>query len=315
MANTRGFVLVNALVIVAALSAVAVFLLARSEAGRARLDAGTMAEQVTLNLDAFDAYAASILARDSNMTDHKSEAWAQPLPPVDLLQGSVSGEIRDLQGLFNVNWLADPENTLAQTAFDRLLAALSVPPQVGTEIQTFLRPGGPKDRVVWRSMAPALDPVGGAILSMDQLRVLPGLTDRHFDRLRPFLAALPGDTLLNINTADYEILSAFLPNVPPAALARILAARDMEPFPSPESFLIATGLATAEDTEEENNGNPDTQEDRTVLTQDRISVSSDWFHVHSQTKLGRQTARRETVLFRKTRPAVTASVWHQSSRP
>jgi len=50
-----GFVLVNALVIVAALAMLATLLLVRAEGGRARLQAGLEADQLTLALDAFEA--------------------------------------------------------------------------------------------------------------------------------------------------------------------------------------------------------------------------------------------------------------------
>lgn len=310
--GTRGFVLVNALVLVAALAAVSVLLLARSEAGRARLMSGATAEQVTLNLDGFDALAISILSRDMNATDHRGEAWAKAVPPVDLEQGQVSGQIQDLQGRFNVNWLADPENILAHEAFDRLLKTLAISPQTGTAIRSFLQPGGPSERAVWRGLDPALDPVGGAILSVEQLTVIPSLTTRSYDRLRPFITAIPGDALLNVNTASREVLAAFLPQLPPAALSRILAARNIQPLPSADAFMIAVGLG---ETLEEGEEGGETEPDPTALSADRISVASDWFHVSASTRVGDLTASRDTVLHRKGRPPVIQAHWRQTLRP
>lgn len=310
--GTRGFVLVNALVLVASLAAVSVLLLAQSEAGRARLLTGTAAEQVTLNLDAFDALATTMLARDLNGVDHSGEAWAAPVPAVDLEQGQVSGQIFDLQGRFNINWLANADNVLAQEAFDRLLATLAVSPQSGSAIRSFIQPGGPSERTSWRALTPALDPVGGAILSVEQLQVIPSLPDKSLDRLRPFITALPGDSLLNINTAEREVLSAFLPNLPPAALSKLLSARAITPFSSTESFLTAVGLDTEQDEDEAG----ETEEpDPLQLSQDRISVTSDWFHAQSSTQVGDLTAARDTVLHRRGRPPILKVFWRQTRRP
>lgn len=310
--SSDGFVLVNALVLVAALAAVSVLLLSRSEAGRARLLSGATAEQITLNLDGFDALAATILSRDLNATDHNGEAWAEEVPAVDLEQGQVSGRIQDLQGRFNVNWLANPENVLAHEAFDRLLKTLAIPPQAGTAIRSFLQPGGPTERAVWRAQNPALDPVGGAILSVEQLRAIPSLTTRSYDTLRPFITALPGDALLNVNTVEREVLSAFLPQLSPAALSRILAARNIQPFPSAETFLIAVGLGeTLEEKEEGDESEPDPA----LLSVDQISVATDWFHIQASTRVGDLTASRDTVLHRKGRPPVVETYWRQTRRP
>lgn len=310
--GNRGFVLVNALVLVAALAAVSVLLLSRSEAGRARLLSGAAAEQVTLNLDGFEALATTILARDLNATDHKGEAWAEPVPPVDLERGQISGQIQDLQGRFNVNWLANPEDILAQQAFDRLLQTLAVSPQAGTAIRSFLQPGGPSERTQWRTQDPALDPVGGAILSVDQLKAIPSLTSRSFDRLRPYITAIPGDALLNVNTVEREVLSAFLPQLPPAALSRILAARNTRPFPSSDAFMIAVGLGAAE---EEGEAVEESEPDPTLLSADRISVATDWFHIEASTRVNDLTASRTTVLHRRGRPPVIEVHWRQTLRP
>ncbi|SMX26099.1 General secretion pathway protein K [Pelagimonas phthalicica] len=306
----RGFVLVNALILVAALAAVSVFLLSRSEAGRARLVSGSGAEQISLNLDAFDAFAFETLARDLNGIDHLGEAWAKPLPPVDLARGQVTGSLQDMQGRFNVNWLVDADNLVAQNAFDSLLKILVLSPELGRDIRAFLQPGGPSDRAVWRQMQPALDPVGGAVLTLDQLRAIPSLSDENFTKMQPYLTALPGDSTLNVNTAKPEVLAAFLPNLPPATRARLLAARDQDPFQSTTDFLAAARLPT----EEEREGQGD-EVDPLLLTEQHISVASEWFLVQSQTKIDKLTARRETVLHRKGRPPVFDVLWRQTRRP
>lgn len=81
---------------------------------------------------------------------------------------------------------------------------------------------------------------------IEQLDRLPGLSDRGRERMRPFLTALPGDSKLNVNTANPQVLAAFLPDLSAAALDQILVARRQQPFGSVQAFLVLAGLS-AED--------------------------------------------------------------------
>ncbi|WP_373051200.1 type II secretion system minor pseudopilin GspK [Thalassovita aquimarina] len=309
----RGFVLINALVIVAALAAVAVLLLTRAETGRARLQAGIEAEQLTLGLDAFEALAVTLLMQDTNpAVDHPGEDWASAGYDVPLARGAVAGQIRDLQGLFNVNWLADPENTLAAQAFDRLLTRLAVPSNAGAAIRDFVGPGGPDDSAAFLRLDPPLAPVGGSILMLDQLRSLPGLSPRAFERLRPYLTALPGDSRLNVNTAPHHILAAFLPDLPGAALNRVVSERDRDPFRSVEAFMTKVGLARPENDTEDADGN---DEDPATLSADDIAVGSDWFQADITARLDDRMAERVTVIRRPAAPRRPEIAWRISRWP
>ena len=306
----RGFVLVNALVLVAALAAAAALLLARAEAGRARLGAGLEAAQLKLNLDAFEALAATLLARDTGAVDHAGEAWARPVDPVPLARGTVAGKITDLQGRFNINWLADPSDTTAQAAFDRLAERLGVPAAAGTAIRAALAPDGPPDPAAWLRLTPPETPVGGALLMRDQLARIPGLSPRALDRLTPFVTALPADSTLNVNTAAPEVLAAFLPHLPPAALARLLRDRPRDPWRSIEAFQAAAGLAQA-DTEEEETDAPDAA----TLPAERLSVGSSWFRAEITATLAGRQVHRSTVLHRRGAPATVTPAWRLTRWP
>ncbi|MBY6069028.1 type II secretion system minor pseudopilin GspK [Leisingera aquaemixtae] len=312
-----GFVLVNALVLAAALAAAAALLLTRAETGRARLQAGQQAAQLTLALDAFEALAAARLSRGAA----DSTAWTAPVEAAELAGGAVlSGEISDLQGRFNVNWLADPQDSAAREAFDRLLKQLALPPQAGAAIRSFLQPGGPKNRAAWARLDPPLDPVGGALLSTRQLQGIPGLPPRAYARLLPFIAALPGDARLNVNTAPPQVLAALLPQMPPAALNRLAARRRQQPFPSVPEFLAAAGLEQAEaqaGAQADQDGAGANPEDgpASLLSGDRLTVSSDWFQAEAAVQLGAMSGRRVTVLHRQGPRQQAAVAWRLTTRP
>lgn len=305
--QARGFVLVNALVLVAALASVAVFLLARADAGRTRLEAGLGAAQLTRNLEAFEALAITLLSQDSGAVDHPGEGWARAGTDVPLERGRVGGRIADLQGRFNLNWLSDTGNSAAHAAFDRLLTRLGVSERSGALIRAALAPDGPPDPAAWQRLIPPETPVGGALLMADQLFHIPGLSPRALVRLRPFVTALPGDSALNVNTVSAEVLAAFLPGMPAATLNRLLRDRGETPFTSVDAFLITAGIPTS--------ATPVPGAPPPPLEADRLSVGSDWFRAEIRASLEGQTATRSVVLHRQGVPARVTPAWRISLRP
>ncbi|MFK7940740.1 MAG: type II secretion system minor pseudopilin GspK [Roseovarius sp.] len=283
--QSRGFVLVNALVLVAALSAVSLALLSRAEGGRLRMLAATDAVQLELYLDAYEALARAILNADTNAVDHTREAWARDDNALTLDRGQVSGRLQDLQGRFNLNWLANPEDIAAREAFERLLTQLGVSTQVGEQILAALRPGGSGLTKTGKASVAENLP-GGTALMLDQLAI----PERALRRLRSHIAVLPGDSQLNVNTTSALVLTSFLSGVNPVALDALLSTRRTEPFISMDDFadrlVQIMGAESAE-----------------ALDTDRLSVGSEWFEVRISAKLEGRTATRQVVLQRLSLPA------------
>lgn len=308
MKNARGFILVNALVLVAALSAVAVFLLTRAEQGRARLSLGISASQLVLGLDAAEALALTQLRFDSNSLDHLGEAWAKPNQDLPLGNVQLSSQISDLQGLFNVNWLSNRENLVAQQAFDRLMHGLGISETSATAIKAAVRPGIPANIDAYKRLDPPQNPVGGALLLIQQLNQIPGLSAKTLARIQPFLTALPGDSKLNVNTAKPQVLAAFLPQLSTPKRAQLLALRQRTPFVSVAEFTEQVQLN--QDPEDE-----DEPADPEVLQAEQLSVSSTWFQLDSQVIPANRASpdaaemTRVSVLQRLGLPAYPSVAW------
>jgi len=283
MRRSRGFVLVNALVLVAALSAVALALLARAEGSRIRVLAAGQAAQLELYLDAYETLAQALLDRDIGAMDHAGEAWARDDNDLTLDRGQVAGQITDMQGRFNLNWLTNPEDIIVFEAFERLVARLGVAPRVRDQIiATLGRGGGSPSR---RDQAVAENLPGGAVLMLDQLPI----PDDALERLRPHVTVLSGGERLNVNTTTAPVLASFLPGVNPAALDAFLRTRVTEPFTSIEEFedrlIDAVGPELVEELEE-----------------DRLGIGSEWFEVSITAALDGQIASRQVVLQRFSLP-------------
>lgn len=304
MRRTRGFVLLNALVLIAALASVAALLLTTAGAGRERLSQARIAAQLELNLDAFEAYAIHTLTRTAADLPQPGGQF-QALQDMQLERGQVSGQIVDMQGKFNLNWLTDPSFIASHLALNSLLRALGVSQQDEQVLRNLLDRRGPQNAAAFLALDPPETPVGGALLMIQQLERIPGLSPRGRERLKAVLTALPGDSPLNVNTADPIILAAFLPDLPPAALDELIVARRQAPFASVQEFMTMAGLAQGDGA----------QTDPTALKPENLSVRSEWFEARITAVLDDHRAQRRSVLRRKGIPAVTSTQWRLTQRP
>lgn len=279
--RSQGFVLVNALVLVAALAGIAVALLARAEGARTRQAETQTAAQIMLYLDAVEALALTLLSDDraGGDVDHAGEPWASATYDVPLDRGQVTGTITDLQGRFNVNWLANPDDEQARAGFAALLAQLNIAPGRAGDVIDFLSPGGPPDAAAYARQHPAVVPVGGPVTLLGQLQAIPTLDARDFARLQPYVTALPGDRPLNVNTAAPQVLKSLLPGISAAAVDQLVRHRRDTPFLSVQDFARLAGqLGVTSGLEEADLG--------------RFSVSSNWFELRITATLeGRQRGR------------------------
>jgi len=269
MRHPRGFVLVNALILVTALAGVAAYLLTRAETGRQVLAAQARVAQLDAHLDSGEALARAVLERDGQGVDHATDIWARGPHEARVERGDIVLRLTDLQGRFNLNRLADPDDTAAPADFDRLLLALDLPPTLGPEIRATMMRDGP-------------------VFLMDQI-ALPA-------RLVPFVIALPGSTPLNVNTAPLEVLVAELAGADRNRLGALVDRRAQRPFASVTDFydaldgLLAPEIATA------------------FQDQSRFSVNSQWFAAEIAATLEGRTAHRDLVILRPalSQGAVTA---------
>jgi len=291
--SQRGFVLLNALVLVAAFAAAAVFVLERAERARQRQAEVQNVGQARLYLDGFEALVLTLLSRDqlAGSLDHRGEAWAKVggAQAMTLDRAQVRGQIHDLQGRFNVNWLANPADVVAAESFARLLTQLGLPGRLGPEITGFVSQNGPADVQAYTQLSPGVVAKGGPVVFLLQLQVMPGLSDRHYERLAPYLAALPSDSLVNLNTVSPQVLTSLLPGSNLAGLAQALRSRQQQPFVSVEDFVTRAAVALPEGTIPEDE-------------QLRFTVGSEWFHSDIAVELEGRILTRQTFFQRRPLP-------------
>jgi general secretion pathway protein K len=166
-----------------------------------------------------EAWAADFLKRDlqDSQTDHLGEIWARPLPPLPIDGGSVEGRLEDMQGRFNLNNLVNPDGTSNPEAvkqLERLFAMLEIEPAWASAVADWIDadtqpgfPDGAEDSVYTGQSPPHLT-ANMPVTRVSEIMVLPGFGAERYLRVRPYLAALPVGTRLNVCTAPGMVLDA-----------------------------------------------------------------------------------------------------------
>ena len=131
-------------------------------------------------------------------------------------------------------------------------------------------------------------PLGGPVLLIEQLRQIPSLRLRDYERLEPYLAALPSDSQLNVNTASLTVLKSLLPGAKTAGLEQILRNRRQRPFTSTDAFLIQVAPVLSDA------GLPE-------LEELRFGIGSVWFHADIAVEL-------EGLILRRPKPYSNAGL-------
>ena len=230
----RGVALITAVLIVALATILAIqvgfsgYLDQRRGATAFALDQGF---EVAMGAE---AWAADILVQDAkqskggqNATDDFTEAWATPIPPLPIQDGigEVQGQLEDMQGRFNLNNLVKLDQTGKLVAdpiqVKRLRRLLQI---VGLEekwasvmvdwIDSDIEADGPDgaEDSVYSSQTPAYRTPNMPITRTSELLALAGFGLERYQKLEPFVAALPIGTTINTCTAPFEVLDAMLEN-------------------------------------------------------------------------------------------------------
>ncbi len=186
-------------------------------------------------------WVANILRDDlaETQTDHLGEIWAQDLPPFPIDGGELYGRIEDLQGRFNVNNLIDQNGEVDPESlehFQRLLVAIGLDPRFAGLAADWIDsdrdpsfPDGAEDSI-YTGITPGYRSPNQALTNATELAALEGMQKEMFDTLAPYIVALPGRTLLNVNTAPGPVLQSLDESMTPADAERLISEREGEGF-------------------------------------------------------------------------------------
>ena len=256
----QGTVLIVAMLLVAAAAAAASATLEHQDYTVRRLETGRDYEQGLWVLKGGMHWARTVLAEDarSSTIDHGKELWAAGLPPTQIEQGTVAGEIADAQALFNLTNLArDGKPSGADVAaLKRLLSMLGLPEELAEAIA-------------------ARQPMS----EVGDLQSVPGCDEKVIAGLAPFVTVLPRRTALNANTAPPEVLAAVIEGLPLADAQVLAKSRGAAPLRSKDDLRSRLPR-------------PD------LLAAQEIEVTSRFFLVRGRAQVGKADLRMEALLER-----------------
>ena len=226
-------------------------------------------------------------ARSQQRVDHLGEPWAVPLAEARLSSflaadkqnnaddGSgpdafLSGSIADVQARYNLFRLRSKPgqpNTEEVMVVQRLCEVVGVPAATAQQIAQQLQ-------AAWDGSddAPVLPQ------SVEQLAWLK-IDPNDLKRLQPFVTLLPTSTTVNLNTAPREVLAAVIAGIDVGTAERLVQSRQRDPFTALENVTaVVPGIQ---------------------LKADLVGVSSEYFEVQGQVRLGDRVLQERSLVFRR----------------
>jgi general secretion pathway protein K len=290
----RGVALITAVLIVALATILATRIGFEGALEQRRSSTAMLLDQAYLVGLGAEAWAASYLRKDlqDSKQDHLGERWATPIPPIPIEGGAIEGRVEDMQGRFNLNNLVTPEgtvNTEGVREFQNLLSSLDLEPKWAGILADWLDtdtqpnfPDGAEDNI-YTSQSPPYRAANGPITTVSELLALPEFGLERFQRLRPFVSALPIGTKLNVCTAPGIVIDALSDGtrefgIDPEGLAR---QREERCFPTIDDLRAAFG------------------EDVFQRVQEQVSESSSYFRVTAVVSIGSTQLSLYSLLHRE----------------
>jgi general secretion pathway protein K len=168
--------------------------------------------------EALAAYGLQQTASENSPYIYPGQPWSQPLPPTEVIPGvMLQASLEDLQGRFNVNDLVGSDGNMpnqgAIAAFQRLLTMLGLDPKYADLLVDWIDknsvplPDGAEDSV-YLELDPPFRTPNLPITSTSELMALPGFTRADFNKLAPYIVALPIGTKINVCSASPLVLDA-----------------------------------------------------------------------------------------------------------
>lgn len=293
MRRQRGVALITALLVVAIATILAVQLTGRQHFDIRRTQNVLEHDRARSFALAAEDWARQILtenrAEGSRAVDHLNEFWAQEIMPPPFEGVRLLIRIEDLQGRLNINNLtsAGGSDVPAQIArFRRLLQLHQQNPGIIPAVLDWIDPGvevripdGAGDDYYTR-LDPPYRSANRPMQSVTELRLVRGVDDELYRLLAPSLTALPEAVPINVNTASASVLRTVADELGEAEAKALLEARPDDGHETVEDFLRHNALAGRD------------------IDEASLSVTSNWFRVRVEVRLGNTRLRSESLVHR-----------------
>jgi len=232
----RGAAVLVAMLVVAIAALAASSFMFRSQVEWRRFENLSRMDQAQSVLRAAQQWGATVLLDDArnSSVDHRGEAWATRLPPVEAENYRIWGLMEDQEGRFNLNNLvANGEIDQQQLAiFVRLLSALRLPESLAVAVADWLDAddlpfnANSVESPYYASLQTPYRATNQPLININELLRVKDMDRNTLAMLRPFVTVLPTRTPINVNTASPEILVALVPGLSSEEAYSMVAKRE-----------------------------------------------------------------------------------------
>jgi len=290
MKTERGFALLQVLLVFAILAIIVTQLQYEQRIQIERAYQSLFLSQAQAYIDSAEeiAQVGLVLDKRDNDTDHLGELWNQPALSFPVDSGLIALEMNDLQGRFNVNALypsaANPGG--AKTALKRLLLTLQLDDTIADELGDWFDEDSGAE-FDYGDQDPPYTPSFKPMADSSELLLLKSVDRETLSVLQPYVATLPLQAELNINTAPAEVLMTIAPFLSEADVQSFIQQRNEAAFTSVDDFLNQAVFQSQE------------EDEAIPLFNDRLTVSSAWFSLFTEVTLGDRTLTQSSHILRE----------------
>ncbi|WP_263078636.1 type II secretion system minor pseudopilin GspK [Endozoicomonas sp. Mp262] len=191
-----------------------------------------------------EQYVAYLLEEDfiedkknKKQVDHESKRWNIKNVDYAVEQGYIEIAVVDEQSRFNINWLTaeGTEGKKFLKMFQNLLVTQAIDIDLASRIQEWLGAAPDSAKGVaadnkYLVMEPPRRAANTEMVSISELRLIEGLTDKDFELLSPLVTALPLGSKINLNTAQPEVIRSISDKLTEGDAMAIIDGRGNEGF-------------------------------------------------------------------------------------
>ncbi len=185
--------------------------------------------------------------------DHPKEDWARAALALPVEQGVIEAQVNDLRGQFNLNSLLNANGSVDERQrdrFQRLLLALEIRNLAPETLIDWMdaddqRTGGAgAEDGDYMLMDPAYRAADQPFVSATELRLLDGITQEEYQRLRPHVTALPTrDGTINVNFASVPVIRSLHERITRGQAESVYRTLRENPVETVEDFLALPEFA------------------------------------------------------------------------
>lgn len=295
----RGAAVLVAMLVVAIAALAASSFMFRSQVEWRRFENLSRMDQAQWVLRAAQQWGATVLLDDArnSSVDHRGEAWATRLPPVEAENYRIWGLMEDQEGRFNLNNLvANGEIDKQQLAiFVRLLSALRLPESLAGAVADWIDAddlpfnSNSVDSPYYATLQTPYRATNQPLININELLRVKDMDRNTLAMLRPFVTVLPTRTPINVNTASPEVLVALVQGLSSEEAYSMVAKRERTYYRNITDFQQALPSGT-------------------TAPASGISVSSQYFLVQARASNERLSIGNQ-ALYRRVGAALPNLIW------